>query len=318
MDTNWIKFGWQGITVEIPEDWELSGLSGDFANGYIRLDDAQMPRLEIKWSKSKRKKPDLNKVLDEYFQLVRKNYKKRKESLNIKRNVNLVKDESFFEDREVAFFNWKSDVRANGAIWYCHECRRIVIMQVLGRPKESMLNDTLRILTSATDHPAGHTNLWSAYQLSVSIPRRYKLDKQKLMSGYLLLSFADGSRKIAVERYGLADVLLKSVDLEMWFRNTYKKAFAGYGFSIEKEEAEIDERITITGSKSRLTDRIPMSPVLLLDKIARRNILSAQIWRCHQSNRIFAVRTISKVDAPKTAREIAASIQCHMVRGKSE
>jgi len=311
MEPNWITFGWQGITVEIPENWELSGLSGDFSNGYLRLDDEQMPRLEIKWSKSKRKKPDLHKVLDEYFKLVRKNYKKKRESLHIKRDVNLVKDDPFFEGRDVAFFNWKSDVRANGAIWHCHECRRIVIMQVLGRPKESMLNDTLRILTSATDHPSGHTNLWSAYQLNVSIPRRYKLDKQKLMSGYLLLSFADGSRKIAVERYGLADVLLKSVDLETWFRNTYKKAFAGYGFTVEKENTETDEKITITGSRSRLTDRVPMSPVLLLDKIARRNILSAQIWRCHQSNRIFAVRAISKVDAPKTAREIAESIQCH-------
>ena len=147
--------------------------------------------------------------------------------------------------------------------------------------------------------------------MGVSIPRRYKLDKQKLMSGYLLLSFADGSRKIAVERYGLADVLLKSVDLETWFRNTYKKAFAGYGFSIENENDEIDEKITITGSKIRLTDRIPMSPVLLLDKIARRNRLSAQVWRCHQSNRIFAVRVISKVDVLKTATEIVESIQCH-------
>jgi len=312
MDTNWIKFGWQGITVEIPEDWEMSGLSGDSSNGYLRLDDAQMPRLEIKWSKAKRKKPDLHKVLDEYFQLVRKNYnKKKKESLYIKRDVNLVKDESFSEGRDVVFFNWKTEVRANGAIWHCHECRRIVIVQILGRPKESMREDTLRILTSATDHPSGHTNLWSAYQLSVSIPRRYKLDKQKLMSGYLLLSFADGSRKIAVERYGLADVLLKSVDLETWLRNTYKKAFTGYGFSIEKENTEIDENIVITGSKSRMTDRIPFSPVLLFDKIARRNRLSAQIWYCRQSNRIFAVRVIAKVDAPKTSREIVESIECH-------
>ena len=311
MDTNWTKFGWQGIAVEIPEDWEMSGLSGDFSSGYLRLDDAQMPRLEIKWSKAMRKKPDLHKVLDEYFQLVRKNYKKKMESLFIKRDVNLIRDKSFFEGRDVVFFNWKSDVRANGAIWHCHECKRIVIKQILGHPKGSMREDTLRILTSAIDHSPGHTNLWSAYQLSVSIPRRYKLDKQKLMSGYLLLSFADGSRKIAVERYGLADVLLKSVDLETWLRNTYKKAFIGYGFSIEKEDTQIDENIMITGSKSRLTDKIPFSPVLLLDKIARRNRLSAQIWRCRQSNRIFAVRVIAKVDAPKTAGEVVESIQCH-------
>ncbi|SVB45432.1 uncharacterized protein METZ01_LOCUS198286, partial [marine metagenome] len=25
----WIKFGWAGIVTELPEEWEISGLSGD-------------------------------------------------------------------------------------------------------------------------------------------------------------------------------------------------------------------------------------------------------------------------------------------------
>ena len=73
---DWNLFGWAGIQLEIPTTWEISGISGDEKNGYLRLDDAEMPRLELKWAKTRKKKPDLHKTLDEYFKLVRKNYKR--------------------------------------------------------------------------------------------------------------------------------------------------------------------------------------------------------------------------------------------------
>ena len=64
MDMDWVKFGWQGVSMELPANWELGGLSGDYNNGYVRMDDEDMPRMELKWSKSKEKKPDLQKILD--------------------------------------------------------------------------------------------------------------------------------------------------------------------------------------------------------------------------------------------------------------
>ncbi len=236
--------------------------------------------------------------------------KKKKVTLNVKRNINLVKDKSFFEGRDVVFFSWKSGIRAHGAIWHCQECKRIVIVQIHSHLKENIRDTILRILNSVQEHPSGYTNLWSAYQLNVEIPRRYRLDKQKLMSGYLLLSFADGSRTIAVERYGLADILLKEQDLETWFRGTYKKSIVGYGFSMEKMNSGNDEKIELTGAKTRLTDRIPFSPVLAIDKIMRRTAFTAHLWHCQQSNRIFVVRAVLKGDAAKTAREVSSSIRC--------
>ena len=56
---DWTVFGWAGIQLEIPTTWELSGLSGDQKTGYLRLDDAEMPRLELKWAHTRRKKPCL-------------------------------------------------------------------------------------------------------------------------------------------------------------------------------------------------------------------------------------------------------------------
>jgi len=209
--------------MELPADWEFGGLSGDYDNGYIRMDDENMPRMELKWSRSKEKKPDLQKILDEYFKSMKKRLGASASGLKIKRDVNLVKNEDFFENRDVVFYNWKSNVRANGAIWHCKECKRIIVVQVMGYLKESILPLTLKILESVRDHPTGHTNIWSAYQLAAEVPRRYHLEKQKLMSGYLLLSFADGSRVLNIERYGLADVTLRDTDLESWFRGYYAK-----------------------------------------------------------------------------------------------
>ena len=307
----WTTLGWGGITLELPEDWELSGLSGDEKSGYLRLEDADMPRLELKWSESKQKKPDLQKVLDDYFKLVRKNYKRKNTNLHVQRNVNLIRDAEFFENREVVFFNWKGDFRASGVIFHCQTCKQITIVQVMGHLKENIKETTSRILSSVRDHSVGQATLWSAYQLNAEVPRRYRLDKHKLLSGYLLFSFVDGSRKVSIERYGVADVTLKEQNLEEWFRGRYAKAIRGYGFSIESSNGDVDERLTLIGEETRIIDRVPLAPALVIDKIMRRKTFAVYLWHCHHSNRIYVVQAIAKQDAAKTAEEIAASIRCH-------
>lgn len=308
---DWMTFGWAGIRLEIPTNWELSGLSGDDKEGYLRLDDEDMPRLELKWAKSKRKKPDLHKVLDEYFKLVRKNYKRKDTKLNIQRDVNLIRDEQFFEGRSVVTFSWKGDIRANGVIFHCETCKRITIVQIMGRLKENLRAFTTRILSAIEDHPIGQNILWSAYQLNVEVPRRYRLEKYRLLSGYLLFPFVDGSRKVSVERYGPADVTLANSDLESWFRAKYAKAIRGYGFQMTLTTDDGDERFALMGEETRFTDHIPFTPVLAIDKVLRRKTFAVRLWRCHKSNRIYVVQSIAKRDAVKTAEIVAKSIRCH-------
>jgi hypothetical protein len=311
---DFVKFGWQGITMEIPSTWELSALSGDYDNGYIRMDDESVPRMELKWSKSKEKKLDLQKILDEYFKGMRKRLGTSADGLKIKRNIELIKNEDFFKDRDVVFYNWKTDVRANGAIWYCKECKRIVVIQIMGFLKETILNDTIRIIESVHDHPDGQVNLWSAYQLSVDVPRRYQLDKRKLMSGYLMFSFIDGSRILSVERFGLADVILRDADLQSWFRSYYAKNLRGYGFSFEEDQLlnnEYDQKLKLSGQERRFIDKIPFSPLFVIDKVMRRKQVVAQFWQCKESNRIFVVMAMSKKGADELVSQVASSIRCH-------
>ena len=262
---DWTLFGWAGIQLEIPTTWELSGLSGDQKTGYLRLDDGDMPRLELKWAHTRRKKPDLHATLDEYFKLIRKTYKKGTD-LSFRRNVNLIKEEGFFEGRNFLGFSWKGDIRANGLIF--HAGKRITIVQVMGRLKENWRPTVLRVFQSIVDHSEAPQTLWSAYGLKLGVPREYKLERQKLLSGYLLFVFVakrvrfqsarrlvervhDRIRKtngsggnmdftppdigrLSIERYGPAEMMLGEYKdapnpLERGFAPNTQKRFAATG-----------------------------------------------------------------------------------------
>ena len=314
---DWTLFGWAGIQIEIPATWEISGLSGDEKNGYLRMDDPEMPRLELKWAKSRKKKPDLHKTLDEYFKLVRKNYK-RTGDVSFRRNVDLVKDEDFLKGRTVIGFSWKGSIRANGLIVHNPTAKRITIVQVMGRLKENWRPTVLRIFQSISDYGGKDTHtLWSAYGLRLAVPKNFKLERQKLLSGYLLFAFNKGKRrKISVERYGPAEVLLNAYSteptpLETWFRAKYAKAIRGYGFEVTQQDTQGDQRLTLIGQQTRLYDNVPLTPVLMLDKLRKRTTLAFHIRHCYESNRIYVVQSIGRVDAEEIARQVADSIHRH-------
>jgi hypothetical protein len=307
-----------------------------------------MPRLELKWAHTRRKKPDLHATLDEYFKLIRKTYKRRGTELSFRRNVDLVKEEGFFEGRTVLGFSWKGDIRANGLIF--HVGKRVTIVQVMGRLKENWRPTVLRIFQSIVDRSGASQTLWSAYGLKLGVPKEYKLERQKLLSGYLLFAFAakpvrfqstvqlaklvgdrirktngsDGNMgfirpdkgRLSVERYGPAEVMLGDYKndpnpLEAWFRAKYAKAIRGYGFQVTSHTDAEDERLTLIGEQTRLYDGVPFSPVLVLDKLSKRTALVFHLWRCNHSNRIYVIQSIGSNNAYPIVQKVAESIECH-------
>lgn len=343
---DWTVFGWAGIQLEIPTTWELSGLSGDQKTGYLRLDDGDMPRLELKWAHTRRKKPDLHATLDEYFKLIRKTYKKGTE-LSFRRNVNLIKEDEFFKGGSILGFSWKGNIRANGLIF--HTGKRITIVQVMGRLKENWRPTVLRIFQSITDRSGAPLTLWSAYGLKLGVPKEYKLERQKLLSGYLLFAFVakpvpfqsairlakrassrfgnNGSiensnisppdkGRLSIERYGPAEVMLNDYKdtpnpLEEWFRAKYAKAIRGYGFEVTSTTDSEDERLTLIGQQTRLYDGVPLTSVLVLDKLSKRTALVFHLWQCNHSNRIYVIQSIGSTDAHSIVQKVAESIECH-------
>jgi hypothetical protein len=311
----WTRFGWQGLCVDVPADWELVGIpkEHDPDQGYLRLDDAAYPRLELKWRAHSQRQFDIQKSLNEYLSGVRKSYRQDVGNLDIARDVTLIpqtaKNAEFFADREVSFFSWRGRLNANGVIWRCHRCRRVIMSQVVGsRAEEAFKALSVRVLQSLQCHPTGRTNLWTAYGLGVDVPRSLRLDKLQLLNGYILFSFNDGSRRLVVERYGLADQLLRGSSLESWFRRAYAKSLRGIAFVVETTNSGL----VVDGKTERLLDtldRFDTGIGRFWDKAFRRSRMMTSLRHDAERNRIYVVRVVGKSHVTETVEAVARSIR---------
>lgn len=309
----WTSFGWQGFRVEVPTDWELVGIpkEHDPDQGYLRLDDATHPRLEIKWRAHPQPQFDIQKSLDEYLKGVRKTYGSNKGELHIARDVTLIspKNVGFHAHREMMSFSWRGQLHAYGVLFKCSRCRRVAMVQVLGkRSEEAFKSLSVHVLQSLQCHPPGKTTLWTAYGLGVEVPRSFRLDKLQLLNGYILFSFQEGARQLVVERYGLAESLLRGSSLEAWFRRAYAKSLRGLAFLIEPKE----DGLLVDGRTARLLDRLDRFDTgvgRLWDKAFRRRRMVAFLWHSPSENRIYVVRAMGKVGVSETMNAVVHSIR---------
>ena len=140
MTRKWKKFGWRNISLEIPADWTLASLDGDDEAGYLRLDDLEMPRMEIKWItvKKKKKAPSLQNIIDNFLDDLAKNVKKKKFDIHIEYEVDPLQYINSIPGKEMRGFLWKSSTRAFGVATYCEECRRVVVSQVVAKLDEDI------------------------------------------------------------------------------------------------------------------------------------------------------------------------------------
>ncbi|GIX07078.1 MAG: hypothetical protein KatS3mg115_1481 [Candidatus Poribacteria bacterium] len=309
-----VSFGWQGISARVPADWELVGVpkTHDPNEGYLRLDDGRHPRFELKWQAHPQRKFDIEKTLDKYLDAVRKEYGKASGGIEIHHDPTLIprsKCPEFFADREVLFFSWRGAYKAFGAIWRCKRCERVVLAQVLGN-EGGLRKLAASVLESLQDHPEGETVLWTAYHLEFQTPRRFRLENTKFLNGYLLFSFSDGAQRLAVERYGLADQLLKARDLEEWFRTTYRKELRGTFFVLDRPETKAPVLI-LNGRDRRWIDRIDrwdLGASRRWDALFRRMRIGAYLWHDEAANRIYVIRVLAKQNALGLAEQVARSI----------
>ena len=52
LQSKWHTVGWQGISLHVPEEWNIGGIGGTRDDGYLRLQDADLARVEIKWAQA--------------------------------------------------------------------------------------------------------------------------------------------------------------------------------------------------------------------------------------------------------------------------
>jgi hypothetical protein len=308
--------GWQGFTVRVPENWDLTGFSGTDESGYLRVDDGEEQGLEIKWAtepKKAKSPPDIEVRRESYFRALRQTAKKKRIDLETREADaprGVVQPE-----RTATGFTWIGDRKGIGALWYCARCRRTVIAQVLGAPSgrgglSGVAADILASLQCHGEEEGWRT--WALYDLHTEVPSDWKLAGQQLMNVYLRLNFTRGKgvSRLTVEQWSLANVARKNTYLDVWLTSNSRSEIGRARYTAEAGEIHGHALLDLSGGPK------PGLPMLDVVREALRfhwpaTRFRAQSWECEASNKIFSIQEMRAMRVPDVVPEIAARTHCH-------
>lgn len=297
--------GWQGITLKVPADWSLVGVSGDDKKGYFRVDGPIAAALEVRWSSAAGKPPDLMAKGREFMSTLEKSCKKGRVKFSSK-----IKPEEKVANSVV--FQWKADRAGQGRLTYCPECDRVLIAQVISSKDENVSSQAPAILGSMKDHRDDGWVDWALYGLEFAVPASYRIEKQQLMSGYLSLAFKSRAKTLVVERWGLAGTLLGEMELEQWYRKDVTPDVKGYKLGYQDWERGGHPGLKITGRRGGIK-MMAKAIVHAFTLHPHPGLYTGYAWHCEESNRLFSVRA-THTPGDDVAERVMGLIECHRDR----
>ncbi|NIM05860.1 MAG: hypothetical protein GTO55_06380 [Armatimonadetes bacterium] len=320
--SGWIRFGWQGISGLVPPEWNIGAIGGDHKQGYLRLDDTDYPRLEVKWNQQQ---IDLSRVLEKYLRSMKAPKKfgggilgKGRRAVEVDRKVKIISHRAK-PSKEILGFSWQQaqGLKGAGVVWTCQVCRRTLFGQVRAYGAEDAVALAKRIFSSLEDHGEAGRLLWALYGLEFRIPEKYLLIGQSLMAGYLELRFQNRQRKLRVSRWGLAANLLAQGNLSDWFKTAGVSPKSGFHWQAHDTIIKEHPGLKILGRSQRPLARLGKSLRALSRSALKRSgggpaesDGAGRVWHCSQSNRIYLVESLHEPEAEVLA-EVIESINCH-------
>jgi len=296
-DITWTTLGWQGIHCEIPEDWSLSVIQGDGRAGYVRLDDEDMVRMELRWQEQRRGER-VDSIADRYLKTLAQESKKRRVEYTVKRGIKLVD----LEGRDFEYVFWEGDFRAFNLISVCKTCKRAVLVRILFRKGEKMKPIAKRVFGSITDHSNDGNCRWNVYGFRFVTPEPFLLDEHSLKTGCLEMRFYDRRDEMEAVRVSLAEVILKNESMEAWFRKFYRKRLKGFECKITHVEDDRHPEMLCHG-------RVPLKK--RLHKVFQKpRYIHCRVWRCLNSEKIFLFRVTSTNEKDENFEGYSKLVRC--------
>ena len=284
---DWHLIGWDGITVRVPRDWDMGAITSEEKGGYLRLDGPDGPRLEVKWH-SPSGFVDLNKTVEDYLKQITRSRRRRKQSIEIERDIKVVSKRKVGKDI-LQTFTWQAEQRAYGAVWLCKQCGRVVITQVLGPVDDRGLRKLAeKVIATVTDHPTDGWKTWAAYDFMVAVPEDFTLKSQKMMAGLMEFSFVHDTEKVTAARWGMANVALGGESLEEWARQQLGKTLRQYGPKSEPTEHRGHCTLALRGERLLLFQGIQRFLRRMFDR-RYADQLRGYVWHCEAENKIYVV-----------------------------
>ncbi len=304
-----VAIGWQKLRVRVPADWHIGALGGDVREGYLRLDDGDMPRLETKWQTATGY-TSVKGVVTQYLDELRKKAEKGKRTIKVKRDTRIL---SRRKKRKASLecFSWTEEQEAHGAAWYCDRCNRVVIAQVIGALGSNVRPIAAEVLTSLEDHPSDEWALWAAYDLEAYVPEDFELADQKLMAGLLELSFTRELEKAAIFRWGMANVMLRDISLLDWAKREIAPRYKRL-CRCKADEVELRGHpgVLAHGTKDLFPFRVARFVTHCRHK-SYPDTIRCYIWHCEETNKVYAVETHTDALDPDLGAEMLDRLRCH-------
>jgi hypothetical protein len=283
----WTEFGWQGIRLRVPDDWNLGRMEGDHRSGYVRLDDAEVVRAELEWRPAKEPgREPVTALVDRYVDSLEKKARKAGMAFTARRRARFLKDRSWLADRECETFTWEADFRAYNLALNTGS-GRIVLLRVLTRLDESPSGLVEAVCRSLDDHSQAADWFWSVYGLEFSMPADFRLETHELKSGHLQLSFEKDKQVCRVQRLSLAQVLLKGVELADWYPFFFKKQLRDMNVEVVAEPVRGHPGLRVAG-RPRSRWRQLLRPLPWVNPRPRL-YMDSRVWHCEATDKICVV-----------------------------
>lgn len=306
--------GWMGVTAECPAGWSPVSVSGEGEPGYLKVVSPDTRFLEIKWEQP-RGVVSVPDALEAYLVRLRKAAKKSRQELEVKLRPRSLAGVRPQKETPIAY-SWEADRKALGCIWHCGECNRMMIAEVVGQPDDD-LSFAREVLKGIGEHgerdgEGRRWNTWALYGLNFAAPESYRVESQSLMTGHQRLLLRERGSTLRADRWGLAEIALKGTDLRTWYVSREAAMLSRYAYSVEEVMVGAHPGFRVRG---RMRAHAAVLAVVRSGSglVWPRFFLEGWVWRCPESNRIYAV-TGEQPRKSSLVAEVVARMSCHGVR----
>lgn len=308
VDTSeWEARAWEGVLVEVPAEWDIAAISGNRKQGYLRIDDEEkMPRVELKWQEESGF-VDIEGVVDGYLKDLQKK-KKNEPEIEVDRDTSVVSKRQMGK-QDLNCFSWSGEVNGYGAAWYCPDCERVIVIQVMAKPEENGEALASAVIANVQDHPREGWVTWSTYGLQMQTPERFELSEQKLMAGLIQLQFESQGEEIVAGRWGMANVALSNSSLEKWAKKEVRQYHKGVRLSYEETQFRGHEAVLVTGYFSNPLRHLQSFVMHVMGK-PYPEAVRGWVWHSEAENRIYYAAAMLDEDNMELAAEVARRVVC--------
>ncbi len=319
----WHRIGWQGIELTVPDEWNIAGIGGGRDEGYLRLEDAELPRVEVKWADASGF-VDIDKMVDGYLQKLRKDRKVARD-IQIDKKARVVSKRRM-NKKGLQCFTWSAGLNGYGAAWYCPEASRTVITQITTKPEEKGPQLAERVISSIQDYAQGDWIRWASYGFDVQTPIGFKLTAHKMMAGHIQMTLkrdvlADNARSIVLQnlvtpeqltlsRWGMANITLKKMTLHEWAEQEMGKSLKRMKPDLQPAEVNGHEAVAVTGQQLWAHQQLARIVARFAD-VPYADRVSGLIWHCPEANSLHVVQMLIDVGSEDLPADIAARFICH-------